>query len=88
MPWIIGIAVVIAVIILLIRSWVVGGRVDSAERRHRASQKRETDKYLEQLIRQNRKAEAVRVYRAVHGVDLTTARDAVEKKAARSGRRN
>jgi ribosomal protein L7/L12 len=83
-----GIALLVAVIILLVRSWVVGGRLESAERRHRASQDRETDKYLEQLIRQNRKTEAIRVYRAVHGVDQTTARDAVEKKAARAGGRD
>lgn len=81
-----GIALLIGVIILLFRSWVVGGRIESAERRHRTSQDRETDKYLEQLIRQNRKTEAIRVYRAVHGVDQSTARDAVEKKAAKTGR--
>lgn len=83
----VGIALLVGVVILLIRSWIVGGRLESAERRHRHSRERETDKYLEQLIRQNRKSEAVRVYRAVHGVDQNTARDAVEKKAARAGGR-
>jgi hypothetical protein len=82
MVWAIGIGAAIAVILLLTRSWKVGGRLEAMERKHRQSQERETDKYVEQLIRQNRKSDAIRVYRALHGVDQNTASRAVEKRAS------
>lgn len=84
MLWKIGIALAIGIILLLIRSFKIGGRLEAMDRRHRKAQERETDRYVEQLIRQNRKSEAVRVYRALHGVDQRTAQHAVDKRAAGS----
>jgi hypothetical protein len=83
--WKLGIALGIGIIILLYRSFKVGGRLEALERRHHHAPERETDRYVEQLIRQNRKSEAIRVYRALHGVDHRTAQSAVEQRA--SGRR-
>ena len=41
----------------------------------------ETDTDVERLIRLSRRMEAIRVYRAVHGGDLKSAREAVDRLA-------
>jgi len=41
---------------------------------------------IDQLIRAGQKIEAIKEYRALHGVDLKAARDAVEARARELGR--
>jgi hypothetical protein len=41
---------------------------------------------IDELIRANRKIEAIKAYRALHGVDLKGAKDAVEARARALGR--
>lgn len=44
-----------------------------------------TDEDVERFVRLRRKMTAIKLYREIHGVDLKTAKDAVEEMAKRMG---
>lgn len=48
---------------------------------------RETDADVDRLLLHGQKIEAIKVFRALHGVDLKDAKDAVEKRERELGRR-
>lgn len=78
--WLVGLAVLVLVIVLSRR----GERVDSPPRRSTRSLPSAGE--VDELLRAGRKIEAIKAYRALHGVDLKEAKDAVDARARELGR--
>jgi ribosomal protein L7/L12 len=77
------IAALAAVALLLIASRR-GERADSS--RARSGTVAPTPERIDELLRAGQKIEAIKEYRALHGVDLKAAKDAVEARARELGR--
>jgi hypothetical protein len=78
--WAAGIALVV-VIGLVSR---LGERSDTGG--PRASSGPPTPEQIDQLVRAGRKIEAIKAYRALHGVDLKAAKDAIDARSRQLGR--
>jgi ribosomal protein L7/L12 len=77
------VAAIAAVVLLGVMSRA-GERAGS--RRLRAGDGPASAERIDDLIRAGRKIEAIKEYRALHGVDLKAAKDAVEARARELGR--
>lgn len=76
-------AAIAAVVLLGVMSRV-GERAGS--RRPRAGDGPASPERIDELVRAGQKIEAIKEYRALHGVDLKAAKDAVEARARELGR--
>jgi ribosomal protein L7/L12 len=79
------VAVIAAVVLLAIISRR-GEKADS--NRARMDEAPPSKERIDALIRARQKIEAIKQYRALHGVDLKSAKDAVEARARELGRRS
>jgi ribosomal protein L7/L12 len=79
------VAVIAAVVLLAIISRR-GEKADST--RARMDEAPPSKERIDALIRARQKIEAIKQYRALHGVDLKSAKDAVEARARELGRRS
>jgi ribosomal protein L7/L12 len=80
--WVAGIGAVALLSILSRR----GERPDSGSRAGRSGGTPPTPAEIDALLRAGQKIEAIKMYRALHGVDLKAAKDAVDARARDLGR--
>lgn len=80
--WLGGIAVVLLLGYLSRR----GERADGASRPLRRAGTPATPTDVDALLRGGRKIEAIKLYRSLHGVDLKTAKHAIDTRARELGR--
>lgn len=78
--WVAAAGVVILLALLSRR----GEKADSSRTRQRPGPP--TAERIDEFLRAGRKIEAIKAYRALHGVDLKAAKDAVEARARALGR--
>jgi ribosomal protein L7/L12 len=80
--WVAGIGAVVLLGILSRR----GERPDGQSRVGRAGRTPPSPAEIDVLLRAGQKIEAIKMYRALHGVDLKAAKDAVDARARALGR--
>ena len=82
MSWMWAAGIVLVVVVGLVSR--LGER--SATGRPNASSGPPTPEQIDQLLRAGQKIEAIKAYRALHGVDLKAAKDAIDARARQLGR--
>lgn len=75
--WLVALGVLLILVVVSRR----GERADSPLRRHREGGPAPTAEDIDASLREGRKIEAIKLYRALHGVDLKTAKEAIEARA-------